>query len=184
MSYQDDIMRMSTTLKEIQVVSNKLESMTESKLLTFNEKKSFLIFAGPKKKIKELEKEYEENPVLPYGNVMKREAQGKYLGEIIKSSTDESIVATIKKRKGNVLLAISDIAAIISDVRAKSIGGITLAIDLWELCIIPYLLNNAGMWLGINQQALNMLDIINKKFCQRILQVKTASIPLMYWDLK
>ena len=29
-----------------------------------------------------------------------------------------------------------------------------------------------------------MLDEIHKVFLQRILQVKTASIPLMYWDLK
>ena len=158
MSYQDDIMRSSKSLEETQAGVTKLESMAESKLLTFNDKKSFLIFTGNKNKIKEMEKVFDENPVLLYGNPMKRETQGKYLGEIVASNTTESVVATIKKRKGNVLQAISDIVAVISDVRAKSIGGISLAIDLWELCIIPYLLNKAGTWIGVNKQAMKMLD--------------------------
>ena len=64
MSYQDDIMRASKSLEETQAGVTKLESMAESKLLTFNQKKSFLIFTGNKNKIKEMEKVFDENPVL------------------------------------------------------------------------------------------------------------------------
>ena len=70
-----------------------------------------------------------------------------------------------------------------SDARADAIGGISIAIDVWELAVIPYLLNNAGTWMGMSKKAIEMLNQIQKVFLQRILQVKTAAIPLMFWDL-
>ena len=42
--------------------------------------------------------------------------------------------------------------------------------------------NSAGTWAGIDSKAIEMLDKIQKIFLQRLLQVKTAPIPLLFWD--
>ena len=55
---------------------------------------------------------------------MKIKEKEKYLGKIICSGVSESVEATIKKRKGQVMLAINEIASIVTDTRAKAIGGI------------------------------------------------------------
>ena len=68
----------------------------------------------------------------------------KYLGETISGSVADSIEATIKKRKGQAMIAINEITNLVNDTRSKSIGGIEVAIKVFELAIIPYLLNNTG----------------------------------------
>ena len=108
--------------------------------------------------------------------------QSKYLGDELKSGISDSIVATITKRKGNVMAAINGIVSLVNDPRANAIGGISLGIDVWEMAILPFLLNSADTWAGIDKKAMKMLDHIHKVFLQRLLQVKTAPIPLMYWD--
>ena len=86
--------------------------------------------------------------------------------------------------KGTTLLSINDVTTIVNDARANVIGGIKLAIDIWELAIIPFLLNNGGTWTGIDSKGMEILDDLQKTFMKRLLKVKTASIPLMLWDLK
>ena len=81
------------------------------------------------------------------------------------------------------MLAINEIASIVTDTRAKAIGGIEVATDIWELAVLPYLLNSADTWICIKKSSLEILNKIHNKFLQRILQVTSAIIPLMYWDL-
>ena len=182
MAYQDDILRASKNVEDARAGIAKLEAMAESKLLTFNGKKSSLILVGNKKKREEIEKELNSNPILLYGKPMGIKEMDKYLGDQVHNGTKESILSTIKKRKGNTLMAINDIAAIVSDARADAIGGMVTAMDIWELSVIPFLLNNAGTWIGLDGKTLLILDDIQKKFLQRILKVKTASLKVRSSD--
>ena len=184
MGYQDDILRASKNLEDTQAGITKLEAMAESKLLNFNGKKSFLILTGNENKIKDVEEKLLVNPIKLYGRPMKVQSTGKFLGDQIGKSVSDSVTATINKRKGTTLLAINDITTIVNDARANVIGGIKLAIDIWELAIIPFLLNNGGTWTGIDSKGMEILDDLQKTFMKRLLKVKTASIPLMLWDLK
>ena len=181
--YQDDIFRASTNINDTQAGIAKLEAMAETKIINFNEKKSCLVVVGNRTTKELIEKELKSKPVMLYGKPMMQKSQEKYLGDELTGNTAESIEATIRKRKGNALQTISEISAIVSDARADAIGGISIAIDVWELAVIPYLLNNAGTWMGMSKKAIEMLNQIQKVFLQRILQVKTAAIPLMFWDL-
>ena len=156
--------------------------MAETKLLSYHENKSCLLIVGNEEQESKLEKELEETPVLLYNKPMKVAKQAKYLGEEIKSGVSDSIIATIKKRTGNVMIAISEIVSLVNDPRANAIGNISLGLEIWEMAILPYLLNSAGTWAGINKKAMDLLDKIQKKFLQRLLQVKTAPIPLLFWD--
>ena len=156
--------------------------MAESKIQHFNVNKSILMVIGSKKARAKVEKELDANPIMLYGVPMKRKTHEKYLGEILCSGLAESVIATVKKRKGQVMLAINEIASIVSDTRANTIGGIEVATTIWELAVIPYLLNSADTWFGINNKAMEMLNHIHNTFLQRILKVSSACIPLMYWD--
>ena len=183
MAYQDDIMRASKSIEDARAGVTKLEAMAESKNLNYNVNKSCLIIMGPKKKTKNIEKELEDNPILLSGVPMKVKSKEKYLGEILCSGLAESIDATVDKRKGQALLAINEIASIVNDTRAKTIGGIEVATEIWDLAILPYLLNSSGTWIGMKKSTLEKMNRIQNKFLQRILQVTSAVIPLMYWDL-
>ena len=160
-----------------------MEAMAETKLLNFNMKKSCLIVLGSDKLRKEVERKMEAHPILLYNKPMQIKEKDKYLGEEITVSCANSITATIKKRKGLVMLAINDIAYIINDPRSHTIGSLFTAIKIWEMAIIPFLLNSSGTWTDISNEATKMLEELQKKFLQRILQVKTCPIPLMLWDL-
>ena len=68
----------------------------------------------------------------------------KYLGDMISSAgLSESVHATVLKRKGQVISSIIEIKAVVKDCRTNIVGGVLTGLDIWELAILPYLLNNA-----------------------------------------
>ena len=79
--------------------------------------------------------------------MMKVSSEEKYLGDQDSSSgLAASILATIKKRGGLVIGKIFEIKAVIDDCRSHAIGGIQTGLDIWEMSVIPYLLNNCDTW--------------------------------------
>ena len=110
-AYQDDIFRASTNINDVQAGISKLEAMAESKLLNYNEKKSCLVVVGNKDTKRKLEEELEQNPVVLYGKPMQIKKEEKYLGDQLTGITSDSIDATIRKRKGNTLQTVSEMAA-------------------------------------------------------------------------
>ena len=118
------------------------------------------------------------------GVPMKVSNQERFLGEQITGGNAESILATLKKRKGIVLMAISDIAAMLSDARAGVVGGIEAGLQVWKLAVIPFLLNSADTWIGMSRGSEDILNDLYKMFLRRILQVPTSCpIPLMFFEL-
>ena len=173
-SYQDDLMRMSLTVEEVRAGIARFEALAETKLLTFNPLKSTLVVVGPKKKRVEIEETLKKDPVMLNGVPMKVSNQERFLGEQITGENAESILATLKKRKGIVLMAISDIAAMMSDARARIVGGIEAGLHVWKLAVIPFLLNSADTWIGMSRGSEDILNDLYKMFLRRILQVPTS----------
>ena len=133
---------------------------------------------------KEILKKMEENPILLYNKPMKVKYQEKYLGEQICPGMAESVNATINKRKGLALLAISDIANIVNDARVNIVGGMKTALLIWEQAVLPFLLNSSDTWIGIDRTAMKSLTDIQNTFLRRVLKVgNSCPIPLMYFDL-
>ena len=120
LGYQDDIMRGSKTLEDTQAGIRKMEAMAETKLLNFNMKKSCLIVLGSDKVRKEVEKEMEAHPILLFNKPMQIKDKDKYLGDEITVNCANSVTATINKRKGLDMLAITDIADIINNPRSHT----------------------------------------------------------------
>ena len=66
-------------------------------------------------------------------------------------------------------------AAIIDDFKSQCIGGFQVAIDLWELAILPSLLNNAGTWTDIDEDTLDRLEELQLFYVRLILRVPVST---------
>ena len=161
-----------------------MEAMAETKLLDFNTDKSVIIIIGNKKIRASLENEFQLNPPTLYGIKMKQVEQEKYLGEQISSGgLADCVTATISKRNGAVLQSIFEIRAVIDDCRSNVTGGIVAGLEIWEMAVIPYLLNNSECWTPLTENAVKSLDNLQNLFYRVLLGVPTGCpIPAMYWD--
>ena len=86
----------------------------------------------------------------------------KYLGDYISSSLSKSIEVTLEKRKGLVKKAIFEIRAIVNDCRSKQLGGILVGLEIWNLAICPYLLNNSECFTEIKKKFLKNIRFSSK----------------------
>ena len=102
-------MRMCKDPVSAQFGLDRLESLAETKLLSYNLKKSMIIILGSKKGRERLTKEFEENPPTLYGVPLQIVQQGSYLGDELHLNSSESISATIRKRSGLVKKSIVEI---------------------------------------------------------------------------
>ena len=68
------------------------------------------------------------------------------------------MIVTIKDRMGKSKAACLEIAAIVSDLRTQAIGGFTSGIKLFEACVVPGLLYNAGTWTDMPKEAVSTLE--------------------------
>lgn len=131
--YQDDVLKMSETRLSSQVANNKMETMAETKLLDFNLDKSAYLITGNRKARKDIMGEIVGNPLIFCGEKMKKVKDDKYLGDWISCTVADSVCKTGNKRIGLATRAIYDIKTIIQDCRAQVVGGITVALNLWEM---------------------------------------------------
>ena len=184
MLFQDDISRLSTTVQGAQAGNVRMENVMESKLLDFNLDKSCAILMGAKGVKDEMENELKDNPLTLCGQTMKCLPMEKYLGDMICSSgLAGSVHATVVRRRGNVVINILETRAVVDDCRASIVGGITAGLEIWELAILPYLLNNSETWAEMSKATLEMLEKIQQMFYRTILATpRTCPIPALLWE--
>ena len=95
----------------------------------------------------------------------------------------ESVLATVLKRKGQVVSSILETKAVIEDCRSNIVGGITAGLEIWELAILPHLLNNSETWTEIKKSTIDMLDDLQYMFMRYLLATpRTCPIPALLWE--
>ena len=103
--------------------------------------------------------------------------------QIHQLGNSESVLATIKARAGQVSAAIVEIRSIIEDCRANTVGGIIAGLDIWEASVIPFLLNNSGVWGEIPKKALDKLEDLQVKFLRCLLATpRSTPTPALLWE--
>ena len=90
---------------------------------------------------------------------------------------------TINKRIGLAKKSIYEIKHIVEDSRTKVIGGIKTGLLLWNSCILPFLLNNAGTWINMKKSDTDRLTKLQNLFLNNLLDTYNCPVPLMYFDL-
>ena len=153
--FQDDISRMTTSVWAAQSGNNIVEAVIETKLLDFNLDKSCYIVMGSRANKTKIDQELKANPLTLCGKPMENVTKEKYLGNMIScNGLAASVEATVKKRKGQVFSNILEVKAVVEDYRANVVGGITTGLEIWELAIVPFLMNNCETLVEIAQEQL------------------------------
>ena len=80
------------------------------------------------------------------GQEMKEVKVMKHLGDYISFTSEDSVQQTVLKRIGIARQSISEIKAIVEDVRAEHNGGNNLAFSLWDGAVTSMLLHNGESW--------------------------------------
>ena len=181
--FQDDIARMCDSVEAAQYGNELVNHVMETKLLDFS-KKSVYIVVGNKAERKNMKKKLEENPLTLAGVPMKEATQEKYLGDQIHMLCNaESVLATVKSRAGQVSAAIFEIRSVIEDCRADTIGGVMAGINIWEISVVPYLLNNSSVWGEVPKKALEILNNLQNNFYRNLLGTpRSTPIPALLWE--
>ena len=182
--FQDDISRLSTSVRGAQTGNTRMESVMETKLLDFNLEKSCVIVMGSRKQQKEIKEQLEQTPLTLCGKSMVNVQMEKYLGDMLcTAGLSESVHATVIKRKGQVISSILDTKAVIEDCRSNVVGGIVSGLNIWELAILPYLLNNSETWTELSKKTIDELDDLQCMFFRYLLATpRTCPIPSLLWE--
>ena len=85
-----------------------------------------------------------------------------------------STLSTINERKHRIYNTINETVAILEDSRLNRLGAMRSAKNIWELAIIPSLLNNSGTWEIGDKTVVTELEKFQSYFFQQILQVPNS----------
>ena len=77
-----------------------------------------------------------------------------------------------------------ELKSVIEDYRMHSLGGISSGLDIFNMAILPVMLNNSATWIMMNKKTINKLENL-QHVLQRCLLGAANSTPLvaMSWDL-
>ena len=170
---------------EAQEGCNRFEAVFKSKLLEIHPTKSCFLVFSPNKKIGEsMGQEVMERPLVYDNFEMKRKSEEKWLGDILcERGLAESAEATITSRYGKILTSIFELKSVMEDLRMQIIGGLKCGLDIWELAMVPSLMNNCGTWMEISEKSIEKLDQLQNIFLQCMFSVsQSVPKPALCWD--
>ena len=148
-----------------------------SKMLDIKLDKSVYLLLGKKKKIEKLRQEIKMNPIRYKETLMKEKKEDKWLGDMLNGEGEkQSVLATINERIEKIYNIISETVAIIEDTRMNKLGGLSCAIDIWEIAIIPSLLNNCETWSSLDEKSNTALEGFQSNFLRSILQYQSPAL--------
>ena len=65
----------------------------------------------------------------------------------------------------------------------RKIGGLKCVLDIWEIAIIPSLLNNSDTWASMDEKLFSELEAIQSNFLRSILRLpKSCPLPALCYD--
>jgi len=77
----------------------------------------------------------------------------KYLGDFISAKgLAHGVLLTIKMRKPKVIQSLMETKSVVENCKANLLGGLEAGLNIWEIAILPFLLNNCETWVDINKE--------------------------------
>ena len=176
---------MCVSLSHAQAGNLIIEACMESKLLDLNTDKSCFLVIGSQKTKANIKSELKDYPLTLCSELMKEKVSEKYLGDYLHcDGSGASISCTISNRQGRTILSIIETRAIIDDCRINSVGGLQAGLDIWEISILPSLLNNCQTWVNISEASIKLLETLQNNMYRTLLSVpRTCPLPSLCWDM-
>ena len=180
--FMDDIFHMAGNLESAQYANNKMEDFVEKKILKLNFLKSGFLIIGNNKERKKIKQQIMEKPLELCGQNMLEVKVIKFLRDYLSSNNADSVHQTVLRRKGQARQAMFEIRSVVEDTRASHIGGINVALSLWEGAVIPMLLYNSETWGEISNKTWKILNNIFNDFYRCLFRIGTGC-PIIgfYW---
>ena len=91
-----------------------------------------------------------------------RSQEGSRLDSRLRLDRSQQTVMTGGRLQQSSRVAIVEIKTIINDYRINTPGGLNTGIMLWELSVIPMILNNSETWNDIDGDTLKSLEDLQK----------------------
>ena len=170
--WMDDICRGVGSVNSAIAGNIKLDVMASLCQLSYHPDKSGYILMGTEEQKEEMRKEIRRTPIM-LGDIQTKEKEAdKWLGFWLHTDgLSASVAKTVEERKKKVKGAMYEAVAVVEDYRAVRISGFQTAIDLWELAIIPSLLNGCEVWVDISLETEKQLEDLQYKYLSLVLQV-------------
>ena len=158
--FQDDLARASGSVASARAGSIRMNMVMCQKGLRLNEEKTGFLIYGSKNQMEEVRSEVEKRPIICGSFEVKEKVQEKWLGDYFVGGGNlgDSVMITIKERMGKCKAACMEIISIVKDLRSEVIGGFSSGLKLFEACVVPGLLYNAGTWTDIPKAAVDKLE--------------------------
>ena len=157
--FQDDSLRMTTTVEGARDGCVRFEKLMASKALQVNIDKSVYLLACKKRNVEKIRAELSKSPLRYNECDLKEKLTEKWLGSVINvSGVRESAISTISERKYRILNIINETIAIIEDSRLNRLGGLKCAVDIWNLAIIPSLISCSEVWTIMDKNIQKSLE--------------------------
>ena len=174
--FQDDVARMASAIRTAQAGNFKLSFVMKEKQLKVHPDKTGFITIGNKDFQERMARETKENPVM-FGDItVKCKIVDKYLGDMIhQDGLSASVEATISDRIGRITGATHEIKAVLDDFRLQAVGGMMGAWDLWNMAVVPSLMNNCSTWIGISSTLVDRLESIQERYVRLMLEVPVST---------
>ena len=171
--FQDDTCRLVTSIEAAQKGNIILNAAMKRKQLDLNVDKCAVIVFDKKKKSKNSREAINKDQLLKIGdNMVKAKIQDKYLGDILnEGGLRKCVEATISDRYGKAFNALKEIGAVINDYRINTIGGLKAGIEIFEMAVIPSVLNNADTWVDIDNASIKRLEDLQNCMFKNLLAV-------------
>ena len=176
--FQDDVLNAAETIKDAQIANNKMERIVESKLLDLNLDKSSYIIAGNGKEVRKLKQKLDQSPLVLCGSLMKSSLHERYLGCQLTGTVAGSVAATVAGRLGLASRAVYEIRTVVEDRRSDILGGVSVALKLWEQSVVPMLLYGSCVWFNIPKNTMKNLTDLNNQFLKSTMGVGKYGCPI------
>ena len=129
---------------------------------------------GRKRRFKDGNK-FKEN-LFPCGETIPAKDHYVYLGETLHGGAlSKSAEMTVNRRKGRARQMIYEVSAFLSDLRADKNGGLKCGLILYEMVILPPMLNSCDTWYMMNNQTLKMLENVQISMFRQFLQASPST---------
>ena len=108
-----------------------------------------------------------------------------YLGDVLhEGGLAKCVEATVAKRYGRIFSNIIEISSILEDYRVETVGGLKSGLDIFEMAILPSLLNNSDVWIEIDDPTIHRLESIQLKMFRQLFAVPDSTpIPMLRFEL-
>ena len=177
--FQDDTTRLVTSIDAAQKGNIIMNAAMKRKQLELNVDKCSLIVFDNRSKTKEIREAINLKCLLSIGgNKIKAKVQDKYLVDILhEGGLRQSVQATIDERYGKAFASLREIGSVINDFRINAIGGLKAGLDIFEMVVIPSVLNNSDTWMEIDKGSISRLDELQNSMFKNLFAVP-HSVPI------